>query len=244
MSSHPNPKQPANAEVLVLAAGLGTRMKSATAKVLHKLDGRPLIAHVCRTAAQLDPRAITVVVGHQADEVEKAVEAELGEHRASFALQENQKGTGDAVLAAEPSLTDHDGTILILSGDVPLIKPEALRSLVEKHHADDAVCTILTVRLENPFGYGRVVRDDAGEFVKIVEQKDASDEERQLREINSGIYCFAAGKLFDALKKIQPNNALGEYYLTDAPALLKSSGGRGSFYLYSRAPRGYRGKNG
>jgi bifunctional UDP-N-acetylglucosamine pyrophosphorylase/glucosamine-1-phosphate N-acetyltransferase len=235
MSSHPNPKQPANVEVLVLAAGLGTRMKSSTAKVLHKLDGRPLVAHVCRTAAQLDPRAITVVVGHQADEVRKAVAAEMGEQRASFALQENQKGTGDAVLAAGPSLADRDATVLILSGDVPLIKPETLRSLIEKHHADDAVCTILTVRLENPFGYGRVVRDDEGEFVKIVEQKDASDEERQLREINSGIYCFAAGKLFDALKKIQPDNTQGEYYLTDAPALLKSAGGRVSLYLYNDA---------
>src|SRR5256714_3900545 len=236
MSSHPNPKQPAKVEVLVLAAGLGTRMKSATAKVLHKLDGRPLIAHVCRAAAELDPRAITVVVGHQAGDVKKAVEAELGEQRASFALQENQKGTGDAVLAAEQSLTDRDATIMILSGDVPLIKPETLRSLLEKHHADEAVSTILTVRLENPFGYGRVVRDDAGEFVKIVEQKDASDEERQLREINSGIYCFAAGKLFDALKKIQPNNTQREYYLTDAPALLKSSGGRGELYLSNDAP--------
>src|SRR5204863_6806038 len=138
MSSQPNPSQPANVEVLVLAAGLGTRMKSATAKVLHKLDGRPLIAHVCRTAALLDPRALTVVVGHQADEVKKAVAAELGEQRASFALQENQKGTGDAVLAAEQRLTDHDATILILSGDVPLIKPGTLRSLIEKHHAGDA----------------------------------------------------------------------------------------------------------
>src|ERR1041385_7935451 len=216
MSSQPNPKQSANIEVIVLAAGLGTRMKSATAKVLHKLDGRPLIAHVCRAAAELEPRAITVVVGHQADEVQKAVEAELGEQRASFAIQKNQKGTGDAVLAAEQSLTDRDSTILILSGDVPLIKPETLRSLIEKHLANNAVCTILTLRLENPFGYGRVVRDDAGEFVKIVEQKDASDEERQLREINSGIYCFAAGELFDVLKKIRPNNSQGEYYLTDA----------------------------
>ena len=235
MSSHPNPKQPPNVEVIVLAAGLGTRMKSATAKVLHKLDGRPLIAHVGRTAAQLEPRAITVVVGHQADEVKKAVETELGEDGATYALQESQKGTGDAVLAAELSLTDGDATVLILSGDVPLVKPETLRSLIEKHHADDAVCTILTVRLENPFGYGRVVRDDAGEFVKIVEQKDASDEERQLREINSGIYCFAAGKLFEALKQIQPNNTQGEYYLTDAPPLLKSAGGRVSLYLYSDA---------
>src|ERR1051326_446600 len=235
MSSQSNPKQPANIEVLVLAAGLGTRMKSATAKVLHKLDGRPLIAHVCRTAAQLDPRGITVVVGHQADEVKKAVEAELGERRASYALQENQKGTGDAVLAAEQNLNDADATILILSGDVPLIKTETLRSLVEKHRADDAVCTILTVRLENPFGYGRVVRDDAGEFVKIVEQKDASDEERQLREINSGIYCFAAGKLFAALKQIQPNNTQREYYLTDVPAILKSSGGRVSLCVHNDA---------
>ena len=233
MSSQPNPKPAAKVEVLVLAAGLGTRMKSVTAKVLHKLDGRPLIAHVCRTAAQVEPRAITVIVGHQADEVKKAVSAELGEHRASFALQENQKGTGDAVLAAEQSLKDREATLLILSGDVPLIKAETLRSLVAKHHADDAVCTILTVRLENPFGYGRIVRDDAGEFVKIVEQKDASDEERQLREVNSGVYCFAAGKLFDALKKIEPDNTQGEYYLTDAPALLKNGGGRVSLYLHS-----------
>src|ERR1043165_6625906 len=139
MSSQPNPKQSANIEVIVLAAGLGTRMKSPTAKGLHKLDGRPLIAHVCRAAAQLDPRAITVVVGHQADEVQKAVEAELGGQGESIALQKNQKGTGDAVLAAEQSLNDRDSTILILSGDVPLIKPKTLRSLIEKHLADDAV---------------------------------------------------------------------------------------------------------
>jgi bifunctional UDP-N-acetylglucosamine pyrophosphorylase/glucosamine-1-phosphate N-acetyltransferase len=222
-------------DVLILAAGLGTRMRSATAKVLHKLDGRPLIAHVCRTAAELAPNGIYVVVGHQADEVKRAVEAELGADRAAFVVQSEQRGTGDAVLAARESLADADGTILLLSGDVPLVRAETLRSLIEIHETEKADCTILTVRLENPTGYGRVVRDEGGAFAKIIEQRDASDEERQIREINSGIYCFAAGKLFGALEQIRPNNSQGEYYLTDAPAILKTAGGQVSLYQHSEA---------
>ena len=211
-------------EVLILAAGLGTRMKSGVAKVLHKLDGRPLIAHVCRTAAQLEPRRLHVVVGHQAEQVQAAVDAELGHEKTSFITQTEQRGTGDAVRAARSALADAKATILILSGDVPLVRSETLRAFVNAHAQSGASCTILTIRLENPAGYGRVVRDAGGNFGKIVEQRDATDEERQIREVNSGIYCFDSEKLFAALERIQPTNSQGEYYLTDVPAILKAEG--------------------
>jgi bifunctional UDP-N-acetylglucosamine pyrophosphorylase / glucosamine-1-phosphate N-acetyltransferase len=211
-------------DILILAAGLGTRMKSGVAKVLHKLDGRPLIAHVCRTAAQLESRDIYLVVGHQASEVQAVVEKELGREKAHFINQAKQRGTGDAVLAAKDALREAKSTILILSGDVPFVRAETLRAFINKHAAEDAAGTILTIRLENPTGYGRIVRDDAGGFLKIVEQKDANDEERQIREVNSGIYCFDSAKLFEALQQIQPTNSQREYYLTDVPGILKGEG--------------------
>src|ERR1043165_2810676 len=142
--------------VLILAAGLGTRMKSNTAKVLHKLDGRPLIAHVVRTAAMLQPKAIYVVVGHQAEQVQAAVETECGAGNAEFARQVEQRGTGDAVLAAKDRLAGSNSTILILSGDVPLVRRETLNGLIAAHQSANAACTILTVRMENPAGYGRI----------------------------------------------------------------------------------------
>ncbi len=208
-----------------MAAGLGTRMKSNRAKVLHKLDGRPLISHVCRAALAVDPRMAYVVVGHQADEVRKSVAEDFPSQldRLGFVEQQEQRGTGDAVIAAESVLRGKGGTVMILSGDVPLVKPATLRSLVEAHERTKAVCTLMSVRLENPTGYGRVVRDGS-DFVKIVEQKDATDDERQIREINVGMYCFDNVKLFAALQQIQPNNSQGEYYLTDVPAILKSQG--------------------
>lgn len=208
--------------VLVMAAGLGTRMKSKRAKVLHELAGRPLIAHVVRTAQSLDPQTILVVVGHQAEEVEQAVLAEIGE-LASFAIQAKQRGTGDAVESARRQLGDSASLILLLSGDVPMIRAETLRKLIDHHRATNAACTILGVRLENPTGYGRIIRDEQGRFEKIVEQKDATEEERQVREINSGIYCFESGDLFDALKRVEPKNQQGEYYLTDVAEILNSS---------------------
>src|SRR5436190_20876209 len=143
-------KSIANFDILILAAGLGTRMKSGLAKVLHKLDGRPLIAHVCRTAAQLNPKGIYVVVGHQADEVQAAAENELGADRVSCARQIEQRGTGDAVLAAKSQLANARSTVLVLSGDVPLVRAETLQSLIETHARAAAACTILTIRLENP----------------------------------------------------------------------------------------------
>ncbi len=222
-------------DVLVLAAGLGTRMKSKVAKVLHQLDGRPLVAHVCRTAAVLGPQSICVVVGHQADDVKAAVLNELTPNMALFAIQSEQRGTGDAVMAARDVLAGSDSTLLVLSGDVPLVRAETLRALVSTHQGEGAACTILTIRLENPTGYGRVIRGGSREFMKIVEQRDASDEERQIREVNSGIYCFDGKKLFAALARVRPENSQGEYYLTDVPTILKSEGERISLYEHADA---------
>jgi bifunctional UDP-N-acetylglucosamine pyrophosphorylase/glucosamine-1-phosphate N-acetyltransferase len=228
-------EQPTTLDILVLAAGLGTRMKSGMAKVLHKLGGRPLIAHVCRTATLLGPRAIYVVVGHQADAVRVAVEAELGRHLASFVNQAEQRGTGDAVMAAQIVLANPKSTVLILSGDVPLVRAETLQALIDNHLADKAACAMLSVRLENPTGYGRIVRDEAGNFLKIVEQKDATDEERQIKEINAGIYCFDSEKLFKALARVRPTNSQGEYYLTDVPGILRVDGEQVTIYQHHDA---------
>lgn len=214
-------------DILILAAGLGTRMRSDLAKVLHRLDGRPLISYVSRTAAALAPENIYVVVGHHAKDVEDAVLKELESEQAIFVEQLQQLGTGDAVNAARKLLADRDSTLLILSGDVPMIRPETLAGLVQHHYGHrgkGAACTILSVKLKDPTGYGRIVRDAEGLFERIVEQKDATEDERQIAEINAGIYCFDTRKLFSALEKVQNNNAQGEYYLTDVPALLRESG--------------------
>lgn len=210
-------------------------MKSQKAKVLHNLDGRPLISHVCRTAQGLGPRRVLVVVGHQADDVAAAVHAELGEGRAVLIQQSRQLGTGDAVMSAREALESAGSTVLILSGDVPLIRSETLHALVTHHHSAGGAGTILSVRMENPTGYGRIVRDETGHLVKIVEHKDASPEERQVREINSGIYCFEADRLFRALKCIQPMNEQGEYYLTDVAEVLLSEGEQLNVYLHHDA---------
>ncbi|HEX8843588.1 MAG TPA: bifunctional UDP-N-acetylglucosamine diphosphorylase/glucosamine-1-phosphate N-acetyltransferase GlmU [Pyrinomonadaceae bacterium] len=229
---------PAPLDVLILAAGLGTRMRSRLAKVLHKLGGRPLIAHVCRTAAALTSRPIYVVVGHQAEQVQAAVREELDEHGASFVTQAEQRGTGDALMSAREALAQADSTLLVLSGDVPFIRAETLGALIQQHRTHrgrGATCTMLTVRLEDPAGYGRIVRDEDGRFLKIVEQKDATPEERQIKEINAGIYCFETRTLFRALERVQPLNAQGEYYLTDVPGILRADGDDVSIFLHTDA---------
>ena len=220
--------------VLVMAAGLGTRMKSGRAKVLHELGGRPLIAHVARAAQSLDPLTVLVVVGHQAEEVERATLNEIGE-LASFAVQAKQRGTGDAVASARSKLEGSDSLLVVLSGDVPLIRVETLRKLIEQHVSTGAACTILAVRLENPTGYGRIIRNERGEFQKIVEQKDANEEERKVKEINSGIYCFETGDLFDALKRVEPKNEQGEYYLTDVAEIILSTGQKVEVFTHTDA---------
>jgi len=210
-----------------MAAGLGTRMKSNLAKVLHKLDGRPLINHVSETALLLEPRKIYVVLGHQAEDVKAAVLHEIDAGLAGFALQKEQLGTGDAVNAAREFLEMQDSTLLVLSGDVPMITAETLTSLITMHgeyRGRGAACTVLTVRLKDPSGYGRVVRDENGSFDRIVEQKDTNDEQKEIDEINSGIYCFDTKKLYAALSQVKNDNAQGEYYLTDVPRILREQG--------------------
>jgi len=227
---------PTNLDIVILAAGLGTRMKSRVAKVLHQLQGRPIIAHVCRTATLLGPRRTYVIVGHQADDVQAAVEKELGHDQVgqvSFVKQTEQRGTGDAVMAARNALAGANSTVLILSGDVPMVRSETLQALIAEHISKKASCTMLSVRLENPAGYGRVVRDEAGNFLKIVEQKDATEEERQLREINAGIYCFNTRKLFRALERVRPTNSQGEYYLTDVPRILRDEHEQVTIYQHN-----------
>ena len=206
-------------------------MKSQRAKVLHELGGSPLIAHVVRTAQALDPKTILVVVGHQAEEVEQATLAEVG-GLASFAVQAQQRGTGDAVESARSQLEHSDSLVLVLSGDVPLIKLETLRKFIEHHQASGADCSILSVRLENPTGYGRIIRDQNGAFQKIVEQRDANDEQRQVKEINSGIYCFDSTELYRALRQVEPANDQGEYYLTDVAEIILRNGGAVSVFLH------------
>lgn len=234
MSEH-SPQSGKPLDILVLAAGLGTRMKSRQAKVLHQLGGRPLIVHVCRAAVSLNPRMIYVVIGHQANEVKAAVESEFGSAQVKFVNQLEQRGTGDAVTAAKDALAKADSTILILSGDVPMVRAETLGKLTQQHAVDNAPCTMLSVRLENPTGYGRVVRDEAGRFAKIVEHKDATDDERQIREVNAGIYCFESQKLFAALERVKPVNQQGEYYLTDVPRILRDEGHAVGIYQHPDA---------
>lgn len=222
-------------DVLVMAAGLGTRMKSDRAKVLHELDGRPLIEHVCRAALELNPRKIYVVVGHQAAEVEAAVRKRLGDEAFGFVVQQQQRGTGDAVMSARAALANSNSTLLVLSGDVPLVRAETLNRLLEQHRNANAAATILSVRLENPTNYGRIIRNQQESFARIVEHKDATAEERESKEINSGFYAFETAKLFPALARVKPANAQGEFYLTDVPGILLADGERIEIYQHTEA---------
>jgi bifunctional UDP-N-acetylglucosamine pyrophosphorylase / glucosamine-1-phosphate N-acetyltransferase len=207
--------------VVVLAAGKGTRMKSALPKVLHRVGELPLIEQVFRTADALSPRTITVIVGHQAAVVREALGKRLG---LAFALQEPQLGTGHAVLQAEPSLAGRAGTVVLLSGDVPLLRAATLRELVRIHTERAAAATVLTAVVDDPHGYGRIVRGASGSIEAIVEHKDATPEQRRIAEINSGIYALDLAPLFDALRQIGASNAQGEYYLPDLISIYRSRG--------------------
>ena len=206
--------------IVILAAGKGTRMKSALPKVLHRAGDRTLIEHVLRTAESISPASIVVVVGHQADHVKDALGKRLG---LSFALQDPQLGTGHALLQAEPLLRDARGTLVLLSGDVPLLRAETLAALVRRHEKRQAAATVLTAVVPSPEGYGRIVREE-GQIAAIVEHKDASPVEREIHEINSGIYAFDIEPLFPALRQIGSSNAQGEYYLPDLVRIYRLSG--------------------
>jgi UDP-N-acetylglucosamine diphosphorylase/glucosamine-1-phosphate N-acetyltransferase len=208
-----NPKTPA---IVILAAGLGTRMKSDKAKVLHEIHGKPMINYVVATARQIAPEGVVVVVGHQADRVEAVVRAD---HVARFALQPEQLGTGHAVNCALETLPADATDVIILCGDVPLIRPETLDHLWKDHTASGRTLTVLGVEMENPTGYGRLLVDDAGGFTGIVEEADASVAQKAIRLVNSGIYCVERGFLTQALDEVRADNAQGEYYLTDIVAI-------------------------
>lgn len=201
--------------VVILAAGKGTRMKSDRPKVLHTLAGRPLIEHVLQTVDGLGPASTVLVVGHGADQVKEALSAR---HHLQFVVQSPQLGTGHALLQAEPALGGRTGTVLLLYADVPLLEASTLRRLVASHESARAAATVLTAMLDDPYGYGRIVRDGDGRISRIVEERDASGPERAIREVNSGIYALAMGPLFAALRGIASDNAQGEYYLTDLVA--------------------------
>ena len=203
--------------VVVLAAGQGTRMKSDLPKVLHSIAGRPLIEYVLRTADTVAPATVTVIVGHGAGVVQErlAIRSNL-----RFALQRPQLGTAHALQQAEPALAGRSGTLVLLSGDVPLLTGKTLQELVEKHRGAGAAATVVTATVERPYGYGRIVRSD-GQIARIVEERDASPTERYIKEINSGIYAFDLAPLFDALRGIASQNAQGEFYLTDLIAIYR-----------------------
>ena len=197
--------------IILLAAGKGTRMKSATAKVLHSIAGRPMLFYPLKIAQAFSPQKLVVVVGHQAGQVEQVFSNE----DLFFVRQEQQLGSGHAVAVTEEALRGFAGTVLIMCGDVPLIRVKTIKRFLNEHRQRDATVSVLTVNLQDPAGYGRVVRDAAGMIQRIVEHRDATGEQRRIREINTGIYCCQASFLYAALKNIEKNNDQGEYYLPD-----------------------------
>ncbi len=208
--------------VLILAAGKGTRMKSALPKVLHRVAGAPMIDYVLAASASLGATTTTVVVGHQADALRDALAGHAG---LRFVLQEPQLGTAHAVRQAAPLLADLRGTLVVLSGDVPLLSADTLRALVATHEEAGAAATLLTAVVDDPTGYGRVLRDGDG-VAAIVEHRDASSAERAVREVNAGIYAFDLEPLFPALERVAPNNSQQEYYLPDLVGIYRRAGRR------------------
>jgi len=207
---------------VILAAGKGTRMKSELPKVLHPVGGEPMILRILRTARDFQPATTTVVVGHMAELVRKALAPFAG---VGTAVQEPQLGTGHALLQARPALAGKTGTVVLLYGDVPMLSSDSIARLLAHHHETGAAATVLTAHLPDPAGLGRIVRA-GGRFVRIVEERDATPAEKAITEFNSGIYAFGLDGLFDALGGLRTANAQGEYYLTDLLGILFAEGKR------------------
>ena len=205
---------------VILAAGQGTRMKSRTPKVLHPLAGRPLLQHVINLARTLEANPIVIVVGREGEAVGLKMEAD----DLVFVTQEPQLGTGHAVMCAGSVLQDYGGDFLILYGDTPLLRERTLQGLVEHHRSKGVSLTALVAQTPNPPSYGRVLRDSHGGVLRVVEERDATEEERRIQEVNVGTYCAIPQALFKALKTVDRNNTQGEYYLTDAVAALAPGG--------------------
>lgn len=212
MEKQPTPDLKSNCSVIILAAGLGTRMKSDKAKVLHEINGRPMVLYVVETAKKAVGGSVILVVGHQAEKVREVVSEK---EEVLYAFQEKQLGTGHAALCALPFLPDETDDVVILCGDVPLLTPETVRRLLSEHTRFGRDLTLLAVDVENPTGYGRILFDENRNLLKIVEEADATAEQKKVSIINSGIYCVKNIFLCDALKKIDTDNAQGELYLTD-----------------------------
>ena len=205
---------------LVLAAGQGTRMKSDLAKVLHVMSGRPLLAWVLDTLGDLGVGRVLVVVGHQRERVMAA----FAGAEVEWVIQAEQCGTGHAVLVAAPALEGFEGTLLVVCGDTPLLRPATLHALLEGHAASGAAVTVLSMRVPEPRGYGRIVRAPDGGIAAIVEERDATPEQRTLDEVNSGVYAFDYPRLAETLASLSARNAQGEYYLTDTVGLMNRRG--------------------
>ena len=208
-----------NRYAVILAAGQGTRMKSKLYKVLHPVCGKPMVQHVVDQITKLNIEKMVTVIGHGAE----MVKAQLGDV-SEYALQEKQLGTAHAVMQAQESLEGLEGTTIVVCGDTPLIKAETIEAMFKHHHELGAKATILTATIDDPTGYGRIIRNDSGLVEKIVEHKDATEEERLIKEFNSGTYCFDNKALFEALKLVSNDNVQGEYYLPDVIEILKNQG--------------------
>jgi bifunctional UDP-N-acetylglucosamine pyrophosphorylase / glucosamine-1-phosphate N-acetyltransferase len=214
---------------VVLAAGEGTRMRSARPKPLHLLCGRPMVVHVLDALAELAVERVVVVVGHAAEQVAEQVQAQAPEGLAiEFVEQRVQRGTGDAVSVALTCFSAEedadDGDIVVLPGDTPLLRPPTLAALVRLHRQTDAAASVLTAVIADPTGYGRVVRGKDERVLRIVEHADADEDERGIQEVNTSIYCFRRGLLAPALRRLSPENAQGEYYLSDVIDVLSEAG--------------------
>ena len=207
-----------NLETLILAAGKGTRMKSKLPKVLHKVGGKPMLQHVIDTAKKIGSTREVAVIGSGADLVKKNISG------VEFVIQEEQLGTGHAVLSAKENFANSKGTVLILCGDTPLLTVELLKSFITAHENSNCTATVLTADMPDATGYGRIIHEEDDSFKKIVEEKDATAEEKKIREVNTGVYCFDVQKLFNALDKVTNDNAQGEYYLPDVLPILKAEG--------------------
>ncbi|MBI3991611.1 MAG: NTP transferase domain-containing protein [Candidatus Omnitrophica bacterium] len=206
---------------VILAAGLGTRMGSDLPKVIHPLGGKKMIDYVLEVTEDAGVEKIIAVVGYKGEMVAEALGG-----RADVVRQKKMMGTGDAVAAAKDALAGFDGNVLVLYGDVPLLKAETIRRLINEHEEGGSSCTMLTVYLPDPAGFGRILRDDNGDVKGIIEEADAASEQKNLKEINAGVYCFNSKHLFEGLSRIKPNNRKGEYYLTDIIAIFSRSGKR------------------
>lgn len=206
---------------IVLAAGKATRMKSQRVKVLHEICGRPMLAYVLDAARAADVTRLVVVIGHDRMHV---MEAFRDQPDITWVVQDQQKGTGHAVQVTRHAFPEMSGSTFILAGDGPLIRPETLRLLAKRHAETNAAVTLATAILDDPAGYGRIVRDAAGDLLGIVEHGDATEAQKQIREVNPSYYLFQTKELFGALEKVKPDNPKGEYYLTDTLAILRQSG--------------------